>query len=305
MEERSIGAELVDSSRCQHLYLRGNFRQDMFFDKDDMINVWNRLWLSAAATEVQILSAVILDNHLHICALLQDDEQRTRFKRYFRMSITQYHNRRYHVSGTLGMRKFKHAVLRDVDDLKDCICYHIRNVLHHNVERNFWKYPYSTANDVFGMKEVNKPGFYTRETVPEKLLNDYLPIREELPQNWKMSVDGMIVPPSEVFRSDLVETLFGNSRDQYIETLSHRTLREFNDIDELCAFTVQLRKDEQVIEFVKYNLTVPIPSMTMEQKMEAISLVNNRLKGVSPKIYARVFGIPYSTLLYKLKKGHL
>ena len=73
----------VGSRLYHHLYLRGNFQQEMFFDKVDMINVWNRLWLSAEATGTQILSAEILNNHFHLNGIFRDEDQRTCFKRHF------------------------------------------------------------------------------------------------------------------------------------------------------------------------------------------------------------------------------
>lgn len=293
----------VGLRKCQHLYLRGNFQMDMFFDKVDKVNVWNRVWLSAKATGVLILSVKILDNHLHINAIVESDEQRTRFKRHFRMSVSQYHNHRYVVSGSLGERKFKHGVLKDVEDLRDCICYHVRNVLHHGISANFMDYPFSTIRFVFGLSGVGQKGVYVRETLPDNLARAYLPVRVELPVGWEMTAEGMIVPPAEVFRADLVEALFDDSREVYLEALSHKTMREAADKDET-ASTVGLR-DVQVAEFVKGRCSVPIPSMNANQKMEAISLVLEEFPGVSVKMLTRIFGIPYSTLRYRMKCWHL
>ncbi len=296
---------------CEHLYLRGNFKQDMFFDKVDMVNVWNRLWLSAEATDTQILSVQILNNHFHFNGIFRSKEQRSDFKHHFRLSITQYHNRRYEVHGTLGTRTLKHSPLRNPEDIKDCICYHLRNVLHHGITSNYLDYPYSTARFVFDMALASQKGFYTRETLPPNLARAYLPARERLPKGWMMTREGLIVPPTGVFRADLVEELFDGSRDVYLEALSHRTTREAADTGPEDGFRTPASDsrmcqtpDEQVVEFVKENCRVPIPAMSGGQKMAAIYQIVEQLPEVSQRLLSRLFGIPNSTLTYRLKFSH-
>ena len=298
----------VGSRMYQHLYLRGNFKQEMFFDKVDMINVWNRLWLSAEATGTQILSAEILNNHFHLTGIFRDEDQRTRFKRHFRLSITQYHNRRYDVHGTLGTRTLKHAELKDLEDIKDCICYHLRNVLHHGISANYLDYPYSTARYVFDLASADQQGFYTSENLPENLARAYLPARVQLPKGWMMTREGLIVPPDSVFRKDLVEELFAGSRDTYLETLSHRTTREADDTGPEDGFRTNANDsrvyDEQIVEFVKENCRVPIPTMSEGQKMAAIYQIVEQFSRVNQRLLARLFGIPPTTLAYRLGTSH-
>ena len=291
----------------QHLYLRGNFKQEMFFDKVDMINAWNRLWLSAEATGTQILSAEILNNHFHLTGIFRDEDQRTRFKRHFRLSITQYHNRKYDVHGTLGTRTLKHAELKDPEDLRDCICYHLRNVLHHNITSNYLDYPYSTVRFVFDLASTGQQGFYTCETLPSSLDHAYLPARVQLQEGWMMTREGLIVPPTGVFRADLVEALFEGSRDNYLKTLSRRTTREDGDTGPEDGFRTDANHsrvyDEQVVEFVKKNCRIPIPSMSEGQKMAAIYQIIEQFPRVSQRLLSRLFGIPNTTLSYRMKKA--
>ena len=308
MEDKKLRTDANDSRLYQHLYLRGNFKQEMFYDKVDMINVWNRLWLSAEATGTQILSAEILNNHFHINGIFRDEDQRTRFKRHFRLSITQYHNRRYEVSGTLGTRTLKHAALKDLEDIRDCICYHIRNVLHHGITSNYLDYPYSTVRYVFDLASEKQQGFYTRETLHPNLAHAYLPARVQLPKGWLMTREGLIVPPTGVFRADFVEELFDGSRDIYLETLSHRTTREAADTGPEDGFRTNANHsrvyDEQVVEFVKKNCRVPIPSMSEGQKMAAIYQIVEQFPEVNQRLLSRLFGIPNTTLAYRLKTSY-
>lgn len=306
--EDKLRTDTRDVNICQHLYLRGNFKQDMFYDKVDMINVWNRLWLSAEATKTQILSAVVMNNHLHLSCCFKDIKHRSNFKHHFRLSATQYHNRRYDVHGTLGTRTLKHASLKDEDDIKDCICYHIRNVLHHGISSNYLDYAYSTARCVFDLFNEKQQGFYTHENLPDKLDRAYLPVRVHLPKGWKMTREGMIIPPAGVFRADVVENLFNNSREKYLEVLTQRTTRETEDSDSDGIGTnashsrIVPSKDEQVVEFIKTTFQIPIPAMNNEQKMAAIYRVIEQYPKISKRLLARIFGIPKSTLERRLQR---
>lgn len=293
-----------DSRLFKHLYLKGNHGLDMFHDKVDKINVWNRLWLSAYATGTQIVSAEILDSHLHTNVLLKTETQDTDFMHYFRLSITQYYNQRYGQKGMLGTRRFGRGILKNIEDLKDCICYHIRNVLHHGITSNYMDYPYSTARFVFDLSSNSQQGLYTISTLPQNMAKAYLPARAKLPESWLMTKDGMIVPPPDVFRADIVEALF-ESHEQYLEALVNPTYRESSDSDEPCTAASHSRNvqslDEKVFKFVQESARTPLQSMNLSQKLEAILLVREEYPKVSLRTLSRIFGIPATTLHYRLK----
>lgn len=293
----------LDSRVCKHLFLRGNFKTDMFFDKVDMINAWNRIWLSAADTGTIVVSAEILNDHLHINAILKDETGDSEFMHHLRLSLTQYHNKRYCCHGTLGTRKFGRGLLKDLDDLKDCICYHIRNVLHHRITPDFMNYKYSTAKFVFDLSGINPEDCYTRRTLPENLARAYLPARVNLPYGWLMTKEGMIVPPKEVFRPDIIEALF-NTKEEYLAALCIRTRREANDEDEpLVQTRLDSRSaDERVATFVHEHCGIAIPTMDSVQRMEAIHLAHNAFPKVSAQSLARIFSVPASTIKYWLKR---
>jgi len=303
-----LAQDASDSRKCQHLYLRGNFKQDMFFDIVDKINVWNRIWLSAKAAGIQIISVIILNNHLHLNGIFPTDAHRTNFKHHFRLSITQYHNRRYQVHGTLGTRTLKHGIVKDLDDLKDCICYHIRNILHHGISSNYLDYPFSTARFVFDLATDAQKGTYTSHNIPDNLARAYLPLREQLPEGWQMTAQGLIVPPPEIFPRGFIEAIFTN-RETYLETLTKPTARECDNQDEVSTYASHSRKmptpDEQIVEFIKENTRIPIPSMNPNQKMEAICQILKEYPKANLRLLTRIFGIPYSTLRYRIKIWHL
>lgn len=302
-KENQYQLNASDSRMYKHLYLRGNFQQDMFYDKVDKINVWNRLWLSAAATNTQILSVAILDNHLHITASFDKEKGDSSFMHHFRLSITQYHNRRYKVKGILGTRKFSRAILKDSDDMMDCISYHIRNVLHHHIHTNFMDYQFSTARFVFNLEGPEQTGFYTSQTLPNNLKLAYLPVRVKLPKNWIMTRSGLIIPPLSVFRSDILQSMY-QSREKYLEILTHKTRRESDNAEDPQYASDSRSVDELVAEFIQKICQIPIASMTEGQKMEAIYALKDELPKTSLKTLQRLFGIPATTLRYRLNNWH-
>jgi len=125
-----------------------------------------------------------------------------------------------------------------------------------------------------------------------------------------MTAQGLIVPPPEIFPRDLLEALF-TDRETYLETLTQPTTREANDFDEskVSTYASDARKvptpDEQIVEYVKQNTRIPIPSMNPNQKMEAISQILKEYPKTNLRLLTRLFGIPYSTLRYRIKCWHL
>lgn len=295
---------MKDFDNVWHVYLRGNFKNDMFYNQDDKINVWNRLWLAALSTGTQILSAVILDNHLHINVIQSDDAGVSDFMHFFRLSITQYHNHRYHVQGTLGTRTFGRAPLKGNEDIKDCICYHARNTLHHKVFSNFMDYPFCTARWVFGLMNIDPDSCYNCKSLPSKVRKKYMPHRRYLPVGWLMTQQGMIVPPVSVLRADLVEELFG-TLSHYIVELSHVTRREKDgqDTPEPSNVSRLTREtmDNTIAEYVAAHFKTPVPCMDTEQKIRAIEHLMTVFPKAGKCTLARVFNIPRSTLLHWLK----
>ena len=123
-----------------------------------------------------------------------------------------------------------------------------------------------------------------------------------------MTREGLIVPPPGVFRAELVEELFGGSLDTYLETLTHRATREADDTGPEDGFRTNANDtrlyDEQVVEFVKENCRVPIPSMNEGQKMSAIYQIIEQFPRVNHRLLSRLFGIPPTTLAYRLKSSY-
>lgn len=292
-----------------HLYLRGNFREEIFFDRVDFINAWNRLWISAFGTGVMVLSVELLSNHLHIVLLTEGDDMKrvSEFIHYFRMSLSQYFNRRHMVSGSLGSRRFGrgHVCDPEIDggeDLRDVIAYNLRNVTHHGVTKDYAGWDFSTYGHVFGISRES--ACYTMATIPSNLRRAYFPLNRQPPESWGVTKDGRIIPPDSVFPRTYIESLFG-SREAYEKFCAQPTRREAEgDLHEhrlSLEPPVRSVTDQEVLVFVSQICHIPIPQMCREQKIAVIKAVSEALHGTYVRQLSRIFGVPVSTVSYWLK----
>lgn len=309
------GAKNQETTEFVHVYIRGNYRQDIFFDKVDYINAWNRLWLSAFATGVEIFAAEFLSNHLHLCIKVVKKYcarvgglQLSNFIHHFRMSLSAYFNRRYNVHGSLGSRRYGagHVIDIEIDggeDLRDLIRYILRNVTHHGIEKNYSAWPFSTYSFVFGLFEKQTARF---EDIPEKVQRAFTPSSALVPKDWLMTKEGMIIPPEKVFRCQEIESIFIN-RNYYINACSIPSRRETNKKDESNERLVGRKlsvsiTDQDIIDYVGQHSLIPIVSMTKGQIKDAVLAILKEFPKASTRQLSRILHVPASTVGYWI--GH-
>lgn len=304
-----------------HIFIRGNYRQDIFFDEVDRINAWNRLWLSAKATKTEIIAAQLLSNHFHLCIRVRgskNDESHctkpggpavSNFIHFLRMSLSLYFNRRHNVHGSLGSRRYGSAAVRTIDedggeDLRDLIRYIIRNVTHHKVTQNYKKWRYSTFGYVFDITDTNKT--FTGSNIPDNLRKAYFPATCTIPEDWSILPNGMIIPPQSVFPRDYIEKIFF-SKTFYLKACDTPTRRESAMEGEKNERLLEYRQayktsDQQIIDFIGSHSLIPIVSMNSDQIKEAVKTIKKELPKVHLRQLSRIFHIPVSTIAFWLSR---
>jgi len=298
----------------KHIYIRGNYRQDLFYDKVDNINAWNRIWLSAKVAGVEILAVEILSNHIHICIRIRTAVGHlwvSEFIHHLRMSLSWYFNHRYDVHGSFGSRKYGCGKVEEItvdngEDLKDLIRYIIRNVKHHGVTEEYQKWPFSTFRHVFGL--FDESDIYQRDCIPNNLLKAYLPASCKLPKNWTMTKEGMIVPPPDVFPRKDIETLFRDVRT-YLKECNTATSREKECEGEEqerrlgCGTSSSRITDQEIIDFIGLRTSTPIVSMDRQQLVNQIHATHKAFPQVSLRQLSRIFQVPAGTIYYWVSKS--
>lgn len=268
----------------KHIYIRGNYRWDLFFDKVDHINAWNRIWLSAKATGIEILAIEILSNHLHICIWIRTIVGRpwvSEFIHHLRMSLSWYFNHRHDVHGSLGSRRYGCGKVFDIidddgEDLKDLIRYIIRNVKHHGITENYQKWPFSTFRYIFNLFDESE--IYQPDCIPDNLKRAYLPASCKLPKDWSMTKDGLIVPPPDIFPRKDLETLFHDVRT-YLKECNTPTGREKESEGEEqerrlgCISRPTRITDQEIIDYIALRTSTPIVSMDKQQRKNQLLTV--------------------------------
>jgi len=307
------------SSDIIHLYIRGNYRQDIFFDKVDCVNAWNRIWLSANATGIEIFAVEILSNHLHICIRVHNrttgdwtkpgGPALSKFVHHLRMSLSLFFNHRYDVHGSLGSRRYGSTPVVAIDedggdDLCDLIRYIIRNVTHHKVTDNYREWQFSTFGFAFDI--IDTSDCYTGGNIPDNLRKAYFPSSCIIPQDWTISRDGIIIPPQGIFPKEDIEKLFF-SKSFYLKACDTPTRRERASEGEknermLEFVPVKRISDQEIIDFIGNHSLIPIISMNNKQIKEAIKTIKAEMTKVSLRQLARIFHIPASTIGFWLKK---
>jgi len=302
----------------KHLFIRGNYRTEIFFDKIDMINAWNRIWLSAHKTGVVILAVNILTNHLHLCAgkdtntanpdsLNTNDSWISEFMHHLRMSLSLYFNHRYKVHGSLGGRRYGRANVIDPqedggDDLRDLIKYILRNVTHHCISDDYQSWQFSTFKYAYNLTDEQE--ILTGEEIPEALKRAYLPSSCEFPKNWSMTKEGFIIPPESIFPKKVVEMLFSNVSNylKFCEIPSRREGKGEINERPLCNHNSPNDRlsDHEIIKKVEVKYPIPIVSMSREQKLTAIKSIYTECPTASLRQLARIFAIPFSTIRFWL-----
>lgn len=303
----------------KHIFIRGNYREDIFFDKVDMINAWNRIWLCAYATGVKLMEVNIMSNHFHIEGVFEEETSECcthvgsprvcDFIHYLRMSLSYYFNYRHDVHGSLGSRRYGKADVIPIEedkgaDAKDLACYIIRNTLHHGILNNYKEWPYSTYRFVYDLFDYSN--CYTTDTLPDNLRAAYFPKTVKLPKNWLFTKEGMIVPDDSVFLRSFIERLFGSKQEyeKMCETVTRRELEGENHERLLGKETFKKREktnDLEIIEFVSSITPVPIVKMSLDHKRTLIMLVHKQFLTVSLRQLSRIFSVPFGTIKYWLK----
>lgn len=294
--------------QIKHLYIRGNYRQDILFDKIDFTNAWNRIWLSALAKNVDILAVEILSNHIHIIVRTKlGGPQLFQFVHHLRMSLSYYFNRRYDVHGSLGSRRYGSATVTPIEadageDLRDLICYIHRNVKHHGIRDDYQNWPYSTFRALFGLSEDQET--YTGEAIPKELLKAYTPASCPIPDTWSMTAQGLIVPPPEIYPREEIEKLFAGLAP-YLQASNTPTRRESNDAphEEKIGRKSQKISDQQIMDYIQEHSLIPIISMSRDQCTLAAKAVKRAFPKVSLRQLSRILHIPTTSLHYYLEQS--
>jgi hypothetical protein len=291
-----------------HLMFRGDRCEELFYFQKDFYSGLNSLALSAYDHDVRVLAFCFLDNHGHIIYCSAEGEHK-RFVLSFRISIAMNLNRLHNFHGVFGGDEAKDLILVDEEDLKDAICYCLRNPRHHGVETDFWRYSYSSVRLYYKQYAPIPDG----SLLDNARASSFLPSHRSLPPDYRMSKSGLILPQSYV-DTEVVETLFGN-KAQFKAMLSRQTERELRGEEEssspgLGSSRTTMTDPELIASIEDYislndsaSQSKRIFQLTIKEKYEAIRFISKNNVNCTAAQLARVLDLPYTTVCYRKNKA--
>lgn len=190
--------------KTYHLCLSSE-NEVLFRCKEDFIRAINCLCLVARRMGVSLLAYAFMSNHVHLCVRTESPED---FIRTFWFAYTRYFNAKYGRKGHLGEPGFFKLEIYGLYHLLTAIAYILRNPMHHGVTGTPFGYAYSSIRALF------RKDFGWEDDVqclPAKQAYRHIPNHWELPEEFKMNRDGMILPQFVIDVAD-VEHQFSTAR---------------------------------------------------------------------------------------------
>lgn len=175
-----------------------------FRDNDDFKMGMNLVAILACVLSVDVLSFVLMSNHVHF-VLCCSHQQAEHFMDEYKRRYSQYIRQKYGIKELL--RKV-HVDIQPISGMNEslewCIAYVQMNPVAAGICLNATGYPWGTGNAFF---KTIAPKGQRLGTLSERACRKLLHSKEKLKPNLLMGEDGYILPESYV-KIDLVETVF-------------------------------------------------------------------------------------------------
>ena len=185
----------VNMRKTIHLCLSSH-EEIMYRSEADLIMGFNCLALAILETESRLMGEGFMTTHHHYLVQTDDYEAVAHKNRY---AYTRYFNAKYSRKGPLGeSRCFALEVEGEYHTLS-ALNYVLRQGLHHGLSATPFGYPHCSANAFF-RKEMGKD--FTPPLLSPSGRKKYLPHNKQLPLNYRMDKNGMIL------REDIVDTSY-------------------------------------------------------------------------------------------------
>ena len=161
-------------SQKYHVILRGNNKQNIFFNDADRLFMLNRIKKYAEQTEIELYAFCLMDNHIHLL-LGKANPNLSKFVQKLATSYAMYFNRKYEHAGHLFQGRFKSEPVDSDEYFKTVFRYILQNPCKANI-CDVFQYKWSSINLLFNKSEelpLNREyviSFFQNEVVLKKYL---------------------------------------------------------------------------------------------------------------------------------------
>ena len=204
-----------------HVCTDGNSLPWMFKDDQDFIQGTNRVGICSFLTGVEIVSFVLMDNHIHLLlrgTMLQCKD----FINKYKQLTGKYIFFRYSVKEHLKGLESSVIPIEDEDNLLAVMAYIDRNPVVAGYRNLPTEYPWGTARYIFKETCFDTMDLQAKKLadIPCRTRRAVLNTRIGLPGEWLINDEGMILPIS-FWKPQLVESIFKTSA-RYLYFLSKK-----------------------------------------------------------------------------------
>lgn len=130
-------------SQIYHVILRGNNRQNIFYNDDDRYFMLNRIQKYSEQTNIEVYAYCLMDNHIHLL-VGKANPNLSKFVQKLATSYAMYFNKKYDCCGHLFQGRFKSEPVETEEYFKTVFRYILQNPQKANICK-FFKYKWSSC----------------------------------------------------------------------------------------------------------------------------------------------------------------
>lgn len=202
-----------------HVCTDGEALPWLFKDEADFIQGTNRIGICIHSTKVELISHVLMDNHIHF-VLYGTMPQCKEFVNRYKHLTGKYICKKYAIEGYLRGVPTKIIPIKDEEYLLSVIAYIDRNTIVAGYRYLPSEYHWGTARYLFCRKEHPQMNTITIGNIPVTEQRQILETRTRLPSHWRIFSNGMLDLQS-FWNAETVEKLF-KSPIRYLYFLSRK-----------------------------------------------------------------------------------
>jgi len=281
-----------------HVCVQGNGGQSMFLDKSDVLHFIDLLGVYSYYYGVKIWAYDILSNHFH---LILECENPQWFIHALRISYSKYYQTVHNTIGSVGRNGYSAGLLNSKEKLLEKIIYVIRNSVKHQVYPHSFVDPYNSGKYYFlsnhedSMVTLKPVGPGRKLAHSEKII----------PEHYLIDANGNIYPPSFLDISS-IEKVFG-TYSNFMRLITYPSKKESDKQEK----KQDILKSEDIPSFVKVT-DLQLSELILKQirpkqfsslsqaEIVSIAVFFKKKYPVSVRQLSRVFGIPESTLRWRM-----
>ena len=202
-----------------HVYTKGLEENLLFRCQDDFVAGMNLLAVTVFGCDVVMMAFVLMSNHFHF-VLDAEQEQAEEFVRLYKCYIARY--LRFKYGDVKFLRRLKTSVVQ-IDDADEGLKRLIAYVLNNPVKAGINCVPQDYRVDAVRLDDFSV-----------RMLRNLLHSKKRLPNHWRMTSLGYVIPQSYV-DSSAVERIYGRSRS--FEFFLSRSMALRTNVNENVAFS--------------------------------------------------------------------